>query len=129
MKHSQKQDVIRHKTCTVPAMRATSSAKRSQVSRFWVTAWAWRHHRLNRLPCMWYLTYTQSSSSKLSIACWNTILMKPLKGKCKDTIQLHSIGDGKGIRQVTIEPDMAALDLVQLDPISRKLGDSEAVSG
>ena len=64
------------------ATRAASSAKRrSWISLSCVLVWAWRRHRLKRLPSSRYLTYTPSSSSTPSstVACLSIMLKKMLK--------------------------------------------------
>ena len=43
------------------------------------------------------------------------------ESRCHDTTLHHAASDGKGLRQVTIESDLATLVLIELDHIYRKL--------
>ena len=45
-----------------------------------------------------------------------------LKSQCQDTTLLYAVGDGKWLRKVTTESDLAVLVLVQLDHYLHKIG-------
>lgn len=52
---SAKKVVMHCRALSVWVTRAASSVKRrSHISLSWVLVWAWRRHRLNRLPCRKY---------------------------------------------------------------------------
>ena len=114
---STNRNVISCNVCSEWAIREEKSAKRrSLFALSMVKVWAYMRHRSKRLLSIRYRNYTKSSSSRSSVTCLNIILKKDdRESQNKDKTLPHTVSDGNGFRQISIESDLAVMFLVQLE--------------